>query len=185
MLRAKGSGPSQAPWRPARRAEPYALGTQRLARRAEGFELRAPCEGPRASGHGQREKGEGPSARRFAPRSQRFAPSAESDEPSAQRQVRRAQSEVLRAENRGSHPADLGFENRCVTPIESTGEGFAVPLGVRAARSTRDGFSSPRGGRGGVTPSPKNKSQSPASSRPRGRAGRWLRSGYPRLVRAG
>ena len=62
--------------------------------------------------------------------------------------VPRTKSQVLRAkwegqETVGSHPAEIGFETHCVTPIESRGQGFAVALGRGTAGITGAVFSSP------------------------------------------
>ena len=126
----------------ARRAEHYALGAQCLARRASSCVRRVKGFTPRTKGRALRGKCEERRAKCYAPSASRYGLRAQGQGPSAQREVRGPETD-------GSHLADLGFETRCVTRIESRGQGFAVPLGVRAARSTRDGFSSPRGGRGG------------------------------------
>ena len=101
-------------------------------RRAKGFALRASSDGPR---------GEERRAKCYAPR---------------------AKSQVLRAKCSGqkpdgSHPADLGFETRCGTPIESRGRASQFPWGRGCARSRRAVFPSPRGGRGGYPFYKKNK----------------------------
>ena len=120
---------------------PVVLSTTHLEPSAWHEGLRAACEGSRALPLGRR--------------AERFVASAKSDELSATRPVPavtgyvpRAKDQVLRAKcsgqkTFGSHPADLGFETRCVTPIEGWGRASQFPWGRGGARSRRAVFPSP------------------------------------------
>ena len=109
-------------------------------------ERRAMCDEPSAVGScGKRRASRSGASGRQAPCGGRRA---KGDEPSAQGQAQ------------GKKPTGPIWpisDSECPARHRSKARGRAsqFPLGARAARSTRDGFSSPRGGRGGVTSSPK------------------------------